>query len=185
MASGVDGTEGWKDIHKLGKLSKSCREFVDSKTRMFRARKLHPLDTRQGDAMTYLGSPLPPGSLLKGEKTRKSPAKRNKKLDHLAFIRMLPCLATGKNPPCDAAHIRYADPACGKPYTAKSMKADDEWAVPLSREAHSKQHSMNEEDFWANAGIDPCKIAMRLWAISGDVIEGTRIIRELHNRREK
>lgn len=134
--------------------------------------------------MTYLGNPVTPGSLLKSEKTRKSPPRRNKKLDHLSFIRQLPCLATGKYPPNDPAHIRYSDPMCGKTYTGKGTKSDDEWTVPLSREAHTKQHSMNEEDFWASLGIDPCKIALRLWAISGDLVEGTRIINQLH-RREK
>lgn len=132
--------------------------------------------------MTYLGNPVTPGSLLKSEKTRKSPPRRNKKLDHLSFIRQLPCLATGKYPPNDPAHIRYADPSVGKPYIGGGQKSDDEWTVPLSREEHTKQHSMNEEEYWKKLNIDPCKVAMRLWAISGDVIEGTRIIREILRR---
>lgn len=135
--------------------------------------------------MSYLGETPLPGSMFKGVKTRKSPAKRNKKLDHLAFIRQLPCLATGKHPPNDAAHIRYADDQCGKEYTPKAMKPNDEWTIPLSREAHLAQHLMSEREYWKQLEIDPCKIAMRLWAISGDVIEGSRIIRELRRRNTK
>lgn len=132
--------------------------------------------------MTYLGPTPSPGSMLKGKKTRKSPARRNKQNDHLAYIRLLPCLYCDCFAPCDAAHIRFASVEFGKRDVGGGEKPDDEWTVPLCRKCHTKQHSMDEQDFWNKKFIKPLSMALRLFVISGDVIEGTRIIKEIKRR---
>jgi hypothetical protein len=86
---------------------------------------------------------------------------------HLAFIRDLPCLVTGARP-VEAAHIRFADARYFKRAVGGAEKPDDKWTVPLSADQHRKQHAMNEQDFWADAGIDPVFVAAMLWAHSGN-----------------
>jgi 5-methylcytosine-specific restriction endonuclease McrA len=90
---------------------------------------------------------------------------------HLAFIRQLSCIVCGNDVETEAAHIRYADRAAGKPYVGKSEKPDDRWTVPLCGGCHRKQHSYpgGEEDFWKHhAEIDPIRAAMALSFWSGD-----------------
>lgn len=96
---------------------------------------------------------------------QKQPRKHS--ADHLRWIRTLPCLVTGARP-VEAAHIRYADPRNFKRAVGGAEKPDDKWAVPLSPAQHRKQHAMNEEQFWAEAGIDPVAVALLLWAHSGN-----------------
>ena len=96
---------------------------------------------------------------------------------HLAFLRKLPCLATGKvHVRIEAAHIRYPSPRHGKRETGKAEKPHDCWAVPLSAEAHRKQHSMDEEAFWRKIDIDPVTVASLLWLHSGNEEAATRVI---------
>lgn len=105
--------------------------------------------------------------------------KRPRKEDgtHLAWIRTLPCLVTGKRN-VDAAHIRYACPQLGKRAVGGGEKPDDRWCVPLSREQHTIQHSTNEEDYWKSVKIDPIQVALALFGISGDDEAAEIIIRE-------
>lgn len=98
-------------------------------------------------------------------KGQKRPRKEN--VDHLKWIRTLPCVITGKHP-VEAAHIRYADPAYGKRETGKAEKPDDAFVVPLHPDLHREQHSMNEQVFWAKYRIDPIKVALALSHASGD-----------------
>lgn len=104
---------------------------------------------------------------------------REKSDGHLSFIRTLPCVVTGKRP-VHAAHIRYGDWSKGKPETGMGEKPHDRYAVPLHPDEHSKQHSMNERDYWVAVGIDPIILASLLWANTGDeeaceqIIAGTR-----------
>lgn len=87
--------------------------------------------------------------------------------DYLAWIRTLPCAVTGVRP-VDAAHISYADNRYGKLGRAKGTKEDDRWAIPLSQNSHREQHSMGERRYWEVIGLDPCIIAMSLWAAYPD-----------------
>jgi hypothetical protein len=96
---------------------------------------------------------------------------------HLAFIRDLPCLVTGTRP-VEAAHIRYADPRYFKRAVGGAEKPDDKWAVPLSPDQHRKQHSMDEHEFWQQAGIDPVFVAALLWAHSGNDEIAEQIIKQ-------
>lgn len=107
-------------------------------------------------------------------KGRKRPRKMDEK--HLKWLRTLPCIITGQFS-VEAAHIRYAAPHYGKNETGGQEKPDDRWAVPLSPEMHREQHSMNEQAFWAKYGIDPCRVALALHAITGDDEQAAIIIR--------
>ena len=104
--------------------------------------------------------------------------KRPRKADnaHLAFIRTLPCLITGKRP-VEAAHIRYADPVYGKREVGGAEKPDDRWTVPLCPEKHREQHDMNERAFWLIHKIDPLRVALALHAVSGDDEQAAVILR--------
>lgn len=95
--------------------------------------------------------------------------KRPRKTDdaHLKWLRTLPCVITGMRP-VEAAHVRYADPSYGKRETGKAEKPDDRWAIPLHPDKHREQHSGSEREFWKRHGIDPCRVALALHAISGD-----------------
>jgi len=94
---------------------------------------------------------------------------------HLAFIRRLPSLISGAQG-CEACHIRYGDPRHRKPKTGKGVKPDDAWTVPMTPEEHRLQHSGNEKGFWDRIGIDPLEVAHQLYAHSGDLKAGRRII---------
>lgn len=97
--------------------------------------------------------------------------------DHLKWIRTLPCLVTGAYG-VEAAHIRFADHRYRKPAVGAAEKPDDKWVVPLSPAEHRRQHSMNEQAYWAEVGIGPCLVAMMLWNNTGDDEEGEAIIRQ-------
>ncbi|AZO29296.1 DUF968 domain-containing protein [Mesorhizobium sp. M1B.F.Ca.ET.045.04.1.1] len=104
--------------------------------------------------------------------------KRPRKEDgaHLKWIRTLPCAITGRRP-VEAAHVRYEDPAYAKRETGKAEKPDDRWSLPLSPEKHREQHSMAERAFWAKHGIDPLRVALALYNVTGDDEQGELIIR--------
>lgn len=87
---------------------------------------------------------------------------------HLRCIRQLPCLSTGRFG-VEACHIRFADPHHGKRQTGMAEKPHDRWTVPLSPAEHRRQHSMSERAFWEALGIDPCAIAIKLWAVTGQI----------------
>lgn len=108
-------------------------------------------------------------------KQRKRP--REESRVHLEWIRTLPCCITGDRP-VDAAHVRYADPVYGKRETGKGEKPDDKWAVPLLRSLHDEQHSGNEKLFWIRRGLDPLRIALSLYACTGDDDQAFVILRE-------
>ncbi|WP_310619644.1 DUF968 domain-containing protein [Flexibacterium corallicola] len=104
--------------------------------------------------------------------------KKQKRLEdpkHLAFIRTLPCLITGKYG-VDACHIRYADPLYRKAGTPKARKPDDAWTVPMVREKHDEQHSMEERLFWRKYNMNPLEIAYALHEVSGDPSAAKKII---------
>ena len=91
---------------------------------------------------------------------RKRPRVEN--VDHLKFIRSLPCCCCGARP-VDAAHIRMASTAYAKRDTGLGQKADDRWTLPLCSKHHDEQHSGSEAAFWAAQKIDPFSLALILW----------------------
>ena len=101
---------------------------------------------------------------------------------HLAFIRLLPCVAcltTGLEiSNCDAAHIRSASLIHGKRETGGGEKPNDVFTLPLCRKHHQNQHAVGRENnFWSIYHIDPFLLALVLWSLTGDEYAATEVIR--------
>jgi hypothetical protein len=80
---------------------------------------------------------------------------RNK--EHLRYVTSLPCLFCTRKP-SDAHHLRFVQPR------ALGRKVSDEFAVPLCRTHHRAAHrAKDEQAWWRSIGIDPVKIARKLW----------------------
>jgi hypothetical protein len=83
--------------------------------------------------------------------------RRYRNREHLRYVMQQPCLICGRKP-SDPHHLRYMQPR------ALGRKASDEFAVPLCRVHHRAAHRVGDERaWWKAAGIDPIKIARRLW----------------------
>jgi ERF superfamily len=83
--------------------------------------------------------------------------RRYRNREHLRYVTLQPCLLCGRKP-SDAHHLRFVQPR------ALSRKASDEFAVPLCRIHHRAAHRANSErTWWKAAGIDPLKVARKLW----------------------
>ena len=95
-------------------------------------------------------------------------------VQHLAFIRTLPCIACVNPAPSECAHIRTGtDGGAG-------FKPSDRYTVPLCawchRLAQRSQHNIGELAFWSALKIDPLNVALRLWTVSGDLVAGERAV---------
>jgi ERF superfamily len=76
---------------------------------------------------------------------------------HLRSVAKEPCLICGRKP-SDPHHLRYLQPR------ALGRKASDEFTVPLCRVHHRAVHrACDERAWWQAAGIDPIKVARKLW----------------------
>jgi len=94
----------------------------------------------------------------------------HRRVQHLAFLRQLPCLACGKAAPSEAAHVRIGtDGGVG-------VKPGDRYALPLCAACHAKQHRIGELSLWSALRIDPLNVALRLWTISADLKAGERTV---------
>ena len=83
--------------------------------------------------------------------------KRHRNKEHLRFVAQQACLICGRKP-SDPHHLRFTQPR------ALGRKVSDEFAVPLCRSHHRALHRVgNEVGWWKAAGIDPVKVARRLW----------------------
>jgi ERF superfamily len=83
--------------------------------------------------------------------------RRYRNREHLRSITKQPCLICGRKP-SDPHHLRYLQPR------ALGRKASDEFAVPLCRVHHRAVHrARDERAWWQAAGIDPIKVARKLW----------------------
>jgi hypothetical protein len=70
---------------------------------------------------------------------------------------MQPCTVCGRQP-CEAHHIRYAQPR------ALGRKVSDEFTVPLCRVHHREVHRQGDERaWWATFNVDPLPVALRFW----------------------
>jgi hypothetical protein len=80
---------------------------------------------------------------------------RNK--EHLRFVAQQACLVCGRAP-SDPHHLRFTQPR------ALGRKVSDEFVTPLCRIHHRAVHRAGDERaWWKQAGIDPVKIARKLW----------------------
>jgi hypothetical protein len=83
--------------------------------------------------------------------------RRYRNREHLRSIVKMPCLVCGRKP-SDPHHLRFAQPR------ALGRKASDEFTVPLCRMHHREVHRAGDERAWWKAGgIDPLKVAHKLW----------------------
>jgi hypothetical protein len=83
--------------------------------------------------------------------------RRYRNREHLRYIAQQACLICGRKP-SDPHHLGFTQPR------ALGRKVSDEFAVPLCRGHHRAVHrSGDERAWWRQAGIDPIKIARRLW----------------------
>lgn len=95
---------------------------------------------------------------------------------HLEWVRTLPSAVSGVFG-VEAAHIRFGSLPHGKRETGVAEKPSDCWVLPLTPGEHRKQHSMNEREFWKEAGIHPLTLAALLFTNTGDDEAGRLIIR--------
>jgi hypothetical protein len=83
--------------------------------------------------------------------------RRYRNREHLRYVAQQACLVCGRKP-SDPHHLRYVQPR------ALGRKASDEFAVPLCRSHHRAVHRAGDEQaWWQAAGIDPVKVARKLW----------------------
>ncbi len=108
---------------------------------------------------------------------QREPRKEDPK--HLACLRQLPCACCLSNIETEAAHIRFGCLEVGKPQTGMQTKPDDMYAVPLCGSCHRAQHAAGDEESWWKNSVDrdPIRLALRLYAATGDVDTAERIIR--------
>ena len=101
----------------------------------------------------------------------RSDAGQAKGIDKSMLTVPIPCLVCGRKP-SDPHHLRYMQPR------ALGRNASDEFAVPLCRGHHRELHrARDERAWWKQAGIDPIKVARRLW-------KETHAMGERRSRRE-
>jgi ERF superfamily len=82
---------------------------------------------------------------------------RYRNREHLRYVAQQACLVCGRKP-SDPHHLGFTQPR------ALGRKVSDEFAVPLCRGHHRAVHRAGDERaWWRQAGIDPIKIARRLW----------------------
>ena len=113
---------------------------------------------------------MPAPRILRPVARSKPKPNLRRRVQHLAFVRQLPCVACGKAAPSDAAHVRTGtDGGVGR-------KPGDRYAVPLCTSCHAKQHRVGELTFWAALRVDPLNVAFRLWTMSADIDAGERIV---------
>ena len=83
--------------------------------------------------------------------------RRYRSREHLRYVAQQACLLCGRKP-SDPHHLGFTQPR------ALGRKVSDEFAVPLCRGHHRAVHrSRDERAWWKQSGIDPIKIARRLW----------------------
>jgi hypothetical protein len=83
--------------------------------------------------------------------------RRYRNREHLRYVAQQPCLVCGRKP-SDPHHLAFTQPR------ALGRKVSDEFAVPLCRGHHRGVHrSRDERAWWKQVGIEPLKIARRLW----------------------
>ena len=113
---------------------------------------------------------MPAPRILRSVARRASKSDLRRRVQHLAFVRQLPCVACGKAAPSEAAHVRTGtDGGVG-------VKPGHRYTVPLCTVCHAKQHRIGELTFWSALRTDPVNVALRLWTVSSDIKAGERTV---------
>jgi hypothetical protein len=83
--------------------------------------------------------------------------RRYRNREHLRYVAQQACLVCGRKP-SDPHHLGFTQPR------ALGRKVSDEFAVPLCRGHHRAVHRFRDERaWWRQAGLDPIKVARKLW----------------------
>ena len=85
---------------------------------------------------------------------------------YLEWLRKQKCACgCGRQPPSDAAHLRVGNLIYGKEFTG-ACKPDDQWAMPLNRSCHMRQHAFGSEmEWWAVHSVpNPWVRALRYYS---------------------
>jgi hypothetical protein len=102
------------------------------------------------------GDPDQPDGINKSVLVLATP-RRYRNREHLRYVAQQACLLCGRKP-SDPHHLGFTQPR------ALGRKVSDEFAVPVCRGHHRAVHrSRDERAWWRQAGIDPIKVARRLW----------------------
>jgi len=97
--------------------------------------------------------------------------RRYRNPEHLKLVASQPCVVCGRQP-SDPHHVRFGQKR------ALGRKVSDEFTVPVCRTHHRELHrSGSEFRWWEAVGIDPLKIARKLW-------KKTRLDGHCHGPRE-
>jgi hypothetical protein len=120
----------------------------------------------------------PHETFAKGKRDRREPdgidksvlviaaPRRYRNRDHLRYVGQQACLICGRKP-SDPHHLGFTQPR------ALGRKVSDEFTVPLCRGHHRALHrSRNECVWWKQAGIEPLKVARRLWKETRGIEKG-------------
>lgn len=104
--------------------------------------------------------------------------------DYKGFVAQLPCLVS-KRFGVQVAHLSSKRLAAAHFGSAGYRKIDDCFTLPLHKDMHDEQHSMNEMGFWLSHCIDPHLAALSLyaqWTLHGEdcLHDMTRLIMEGH-----
>lgn len=108
---------------------------------------------------------------------------RDKNDAHLKYIRTLGCLLCGDDTTTESAHVAMIDRSVAKGMTSMAGKADDRFTVPMCGTHHWQQHDAgNERDWWMFSGLDPIKVALALYSVTGDYARGCEIVSACRER---
>jgi len=102
-------------------------------------------------------APPPPVARIDKSALTYGEPRRYRNKAHLRFVAAQPCVICGRKP-SDPHHLRFAQ------HRALGRKVSDEYAIPLCRSHHRALHrSGDEARWWHAAGIEPVKLARKLW----------------------
>jgi len=102
-------------------------------------------------------TPPPPVARIDKSTLTFGEPRRYRNKAHLRFVAAQPCVICGRKP-SDPHHLRFAQ------HRALGRKVSDEYAIPLCRSHHRALHrSSDEARWWHAAGIEPVKLARKLW----------------------
>jgi ERF superfamily len=125
-------------------------------------RRSRPSTGRVSDHLPGWVATVPHGGPTSGAPIDKSvlalnEPRRYRNRAHLEFVAAQPCLICERRP-ADAHHLRFAQPS------ALGRRVSDEFTVPLCRSHHRALHRRgNEAEWWKENGINPVRIAQKLW----------------------
>jgi hypothetical protein len=138
---------------KLASLGSGDTIMIDPTTSVSKSAGRHlPVRSRAKDTGEGTGS----SGIDKSALTLPEP-RRIRDKEHLRFVAQQACLVCGRKS-SDPHHLRFAQhPALGR-------KVSDEFTVPLCRGHHREVHRSGDESaWWRHIGIDPTKMALKLW----------------------